>query len=95
MEDYGSDFITITDEDGNEFELEVLAEVEYQGKTYYAVTPAVPVDAEEEEGELEISLLRSDEEDGEEVLSAIDDEEELNAVYDIVMDSLYDDEEEE
>ena len=31
MEDFGSDFITITDEDGVEYELEVLTELEYQG----------------------------------------------------------------
>ena len=30
-EEYGSDFISITDEDGKEDELEVLAELEYEG----------------------------------------------------------------
>ena len=51
-DEYGSDFITITDEDGVEYELEVLAELEYQGKTYLAVVPA----AEQEDEELEVSL---------------------------------------
>ena len=37
---YGSDFITISDEDGQEFELEVLTELEYNGFTYLAVIPA-------------------------------------------------------
>ena len=32
MEDrYGSDFITIVDEDGKEYELEVLSTLEYNG----------------------------------------------------------------
>ena len=37
---YGSDFMTIMDEDGTEFELEVLSTIEYNGATYLAVIPA-------------------------------------------------------
>ena len=52
--------------------------------------------AEEEEPEdLEVSLLRADEEDGEPILSAITDTEELEAVYQLIMDQLYEDEEDE
>lgn len=40
-EEYGADFITITDEDGNEFELEHLETIEYNGQTYMAFFPAV------------------------------------------------------
>lgn len=96
MEEYGSDFITITDEDGTEFELEVLAELEYEGKKYIAVIPAIPEDeAEDAEGDLEVSILREDEEDGEPFLAAIEDEAELNAVYDLMMETLYEDEDED
>lgn len=35
-DDYGSDFITVTDEDGNDFELEHLGTLEYKGSTYMA-----------------------------------------------------------
>ena len=66
MEDFGSDFITITDEDGVEYELEVLTELEYQGKSYLAVIPVSEAEADAEE--LEVSILRSDEEDGEPIL---------------------------
>ena len=31
---FGSDFMTIIDEDGTEFELEVLTTIEYNGETY-------------------------------------------------------------
>ena len=31
---YGSDFMTIVDEDGTEYELEVLTTLEYNGATY-------------------------------------------------------------
>ena len=89
MEDqYGSDFITIVDEDGKEYELEVLSTLEYNGETYMAVIPA---DAGEEGAELslEVRILKSTEEDGEPLLTAIEDEEELRAVYDLIMEELY------
>lgn len=94
MEDqYGSDFITIVDEDGTEYELEVLSTLEYNGETYMAVVPA-STGEEGEELQLEVSILKSTEEDGEPLLTAIEDEEELKAVYDLIMDELYEDEEE-
>ena len=89
MEDqYGSDYITIEDEDGVEYELEVLTTLDYNGSTYLAVVPADSGDAEN----LEVSILKSVEEDGEEILCAIEDEEELETVYGLIMDSLYEEE---
>ena len=91
MEDqYGSDFITIVDEDGTEFELEVLTTLEYNGAEYLAVIPAC---AEEEE-DLEVSILKNVDEDGESILCAIEDEGELQAVYNLIMDQLYEEDEE-
>lgn len=87
-DEYGSDFITIVDEDGTEYELEVLTTVEYNGESYMAVIPA---DGENQLN-LEVSILKSSEEDGEPILSAIEDENELKAVYDLIMDSLYEEE---
>ena len=89
---YGSDYMTIVDEDGTEFELEVLSTLEYNGFTYLAVVPAVDAD---EDVDLEVSILKSVEEDGEPILCAIEDEEELKAVYDLIMDELYAEDEEE
>ena len=87
MEDqFGSDFITIVDEDGTEYELEVLSTLEYDGNTYLAVIPA---GESADEFQLEVSILKSVEEDGEPILCAIEDEEELRSVYDLIMDSLY------
>ena len=88
---YGSDFMTIVDEDGTEFELEVLSTLEYDGNTYLAVIPAGAEDSED----LEVSILKSVEEDGEPILCAIDSEEELQAVYDLIMDELYAEDEED
>lgn len=92
MEDmYGSDFMTIVDEDGTEYELEVLSTLEYNGCQYLAVIPA----ADDEDGEdLEVSILKNVEEDGEMILCAIEDEKELQSVYDLIMEQLYAEDEE-
>lgn len=89
--EYGSDFMTIVDEDGTEYELEILSTLEYNGETYLAVTPA----GAEEVQDLEVSILKSVEEDGEPILCAIEDEEELEAVYSLIMDQLYEEEDED
>ena len=92
-DNFGSDFLTIVDEDGTEFELEVLSTLEYNGETYMAVIPAV--DAQEQSEELEVSILKSVEEDGEPILCAIEDEKELETVYQLIMDQLYEEDEAE
>lgn len=88
-DEYGSDFITIVDEDGTEYELEVLSTLEYNGQNYLAVIPA---DGEEHES-IDVSILKSVEEDGEPILCAIEDDAELEAVYSLMMDSLYEEDE--
>lgn len=100
-EEFGPDFITITDEDGNEFELEHLDTLEYNGQTYMAFFPAVQgedgdelvedIDLDEEYG---LIILKVVEADGEEQLSTLDSEEELELVYQQFMDTLFADEEE-
>ncbi len=87
---YGSDFMTIVDEDGEEYELEILSTVEYNGQTYMAVIPA----GYEEDADPEVSILKSVEEDGEPILCAIEDEQELEEVYNYIMDKLYEEAEE-
>jgi uncharacterized protein YrzB (UPF0473 family) len=86
MEDlFGSDFMTIVDEDGEEYELEVLSSLEYSGSTYLAVIPA----GLDEGTDPEVSILKSVEEDGEAILCAVEDEKELETVYNLIMDQLY------
>lgn len=84
---YGSDFITISDEDGTEYELEVLSSIEYNGATYLAVIPA-----DLDQLAPEVTIVKSVEEDGEEILCVVEDAQELQAVNDLLMDSLYEDE---
>ena len=87
-DEYGSDFISITDEDGKEYELEVLAELEYEGSKYLALVPA----DDDGEEDLEVSILKAVDENGEEILVTIDDDDELEAVYSALMDLMYEDE---
>lgn len=87
--EYGSDFMTIVDEDGTEYELEVLSSIEYNGNTYLAVAPA----GTEEDEQVEVSILKSVEEDGEPILCAIEDDDELETVYSLIMDQLYEEDE--
>ena len=87
MDQYGSDFITIVDEDNTEYELEVLTTLDYNGTTYLAVIPAEDHLSEQE---MEVSILKSVEENGEPILCAIEDDQELETVYALIMDSLYD-----
>lgn len=91
-EEYGPDFITLTDDEGNEFELEHLGTLEYNGSTYMSFVPA---DMDEDDEDFGLILLKVVEKDGEELLADIDDEDELNAVYEQFMDVLFEDEEED
>lgn len=90
-DEYGSDFISIVDESGTEYELEVLSTLEYNGSTYLAVTFA---DDKKSEA-MDVMILKSVDEDGENILYAIEDDLELETVYRLIMDSLYEEEEED
>ena len=87
MDQYGSDFITIVDENDTEYELEVLTTLDYNGATYLAVIPAEDHLSDQE---MEVSILKSVEENCEPILCAIEDDQELETVYALIMDSLYD-----
>lgn len=82
---YGSDFISITHEDGTQYELEVLTRVEFNGSQYLAV-----ISAEEEDSAVpSIVILKAVDENGEEILCTIEDAQELEAVDQLIMDQLY------
>ena len=91
-EAFGSDYLTIEDEDGNEFELEVLDEFELDGQSYLA---ALPADMDEDDPDFGIVLLKIIEENGEELFGSIDDDDELDKVYDYYMQEVFADEDED
>lgn len=92
-EEYGPNFITLTDEDGNDIELEYVDALEWNGVTYMAFFPTVAEDAEEDEEEYGLIILKSEMENGEETLVTIEDEDELNTVYEKFMEQILEDEE--
>lgn len=92
-EEFGPNFITLTDEDGNEIELEYVDAIEVNGQTYMAFFPTVDDEADEAAAEeFGLVILKSITENGEELLSTLDSDEELNRVYDLFMEQLMDDE---
>ena len=89
-EDFGPTFLTVTDEDGEEITLEYVDSLEYQGVTYTAFFPAEVEGEEASEDEYGLVILKTVVEDGEEILSTPDSDEELGAVYDLFMEQLAD-----
>ena len=101
-EEFGPDFITVTDEDGNEFELEHLDTLEYNGNVYMAFFPAVEgeegddgeiTDVDVDDEEYGMVIMKVIEENGEELFSTLDSEEEEVEVYEQFMERLFADEE--
>lgn len=94
-EDFGPTFITVTDEDGQEIVLEFVSTMEYNGQQYQAFFPAETEDEELNEEDTGLVILKVIHEDGEDLLSTPDTEEEAEAVYQLFMEELFDDEDEE
>ena len=94
-EEFGPNFVTLTDDEGNDVELEYVEALEFNGTTYMAFFPEMEEDSEEEENEEEYGLviLKSQMENGEEFLVTVDDEEEIEKVYDLFMEQILSDEE--
>lgn len=92
-EDFGANFITLTDDEGNEFVLEYVDALEKDGVTYMAFFPAVEDEADEESEDYGLVILKSVVENGEELLATVDGEAELDAVYELFMEQIMADEE--
>ena len=94
-DEFGPNFVTLTNDEGNDIELEYVDALEHNGTTYMAFFPVVEEDSEDEENEEEYGLviLKSQMENGEEFLVTIDDEEEIDKVYDLFMEQILSDEE--
>ena len=92
-EDFGPNFITVTDEDGNEIVLEYVDALEHNGVTYMAFFPADDGEEGEENEDYGLVIMKQITENGEEYLSTPDSDEELNEVYELFMEQIFEDEE--
>ena len=96
--DMQPDLYTLVDEEGQEQMFELLDSLEYEGETYYALTPYLE-DAEAilaDDGE--VVILKSTYEDNEEVLVSVDDDELFDKLGDMFMDrfaELFEDDDDE
>ena len=77
----GDEYYTLTDEDGNQLQFELLAKAEIKGTQYYAFAPAEQADGDED-GICEYTILKSVVENGEEMLISIDDDDEFDDAAD-------------
>ena len=92
---FGGDYITIADEEGNEFELEILDVLDLDGESYTVFVPADIENMDVNDPDYGLIFLRNREENGEEFFDSIDDDEELNRVYEayqMIMDAEDDEE---
>ena len=87
-EEFGPTFITVTDEDGNEIALEFIDALEYNGQMYQAFFPA-ETEEDEDNPDNGLVILKVIHEDGEDLLSTLDSDEELEAVDELFMESLF------
>ena len=76
-----NDYFTLTDEEGNELEFEVIAQCERDGEKYFAMIP-VENEKNNDSDICEYIILKLAEEDGEEVLVTVDDDDELDDIAD-------------
>lgn len=88
--DYNPDLISLTDDDGNEFNFEVLDAIETDTGRYLALLPTFddPQKMLEDSGELVI--VKVGEEDGEEYYYEIEDDDEYETVADAFVERLED-----
>jgi len=84
-EEFGNDLVTITDEDGNVYALEHVDTLEIDEIFYMAF---LPTDINEDDDEFGLVILKVIEEDGEEILTTIDDEVLLEDIYNQFLERL-------
>jgi len=85
-------YVDLTDEEGNNFKLEIVGDVEYEGELYRVF---LPTDMDEEDPDYGFIILKSVMNGDEELLDSVDDEELLEKVYAVYMEEVFGDEEEE
>ena len=82
-EEYGNDFVTIIDDEGNEFELELLDTIDYNGESFAAFLPTDMDEAAPDYGLIILSVVND--ENGDELFESIDDDDKLQQVYEMFM----------
>lgn len=82
---FNEEIYTLTDDEGNENQFELIGSQEIDGNTYLAL---IPIDGDEDEY---VILKVEKDETGEEMLVTIDDDDEFDRVADFFDDELFED----
>lgn len=77
------DIITLTDENGNDVEFLLLDVVEYNNDDYMVMIPLDDEEIEDDDEQDEVVILKVIREGDEETYSGVEDEDVLNAVFEI------------
>ena len=85
---YGSDFISISDDEGNNYELEHLDTIELNGTFYLAF---LPTDIDENDENYGIIILKQEKDE----YLVVPPDDELELAYEKFMERLFNDEEDE
>ena len=79
MNEYTPELFELIDDEGNKKNFELIDAAEINGEQYYCMVPAVE-DEDFLNSDCDIVILKTIEEDGEEILASIDDDEEFDKV---------------
>ena len=82
------EIFTLTDEEGNEHEFELMDVMEENGTVYYALVPYTEEPDAMIEEDTELVILKVGEENGEEFLATIDNDDEYERIGNIFIDRI-------
>jgi len=99
--EFDANLVSLLDDEGNEYEFEIIEELDYEDKHYYALMPLFEIPDEDDMENVYMIFEDLLDENGEPQLAEIDDEELLDTLaglfeekFDLTM-SEFDDEDEE
>lgn len=85
---YNPEIFTLTDEEGNEHEFELMDVMELDGTTYYALVPYTEDPEAALAEDTELVILKGGEEDGVDFLTTIDNDEEYDRIGNIFLERI-------
>ena len=88
--DFGPDYVTLTDENGEEETFELVDTMDHNGCTYVALLTTADDPEKYLNSDGSLVLLKITEEEGEEILVGIEDDDEYEMVSDLFMSRLAD-----
>ena len=89
MNEYTPDLFELIDEQGNKKKFELIDAMEIEDEQYFALVPSAEDDDYLNE-DCDLVILKTIEEDGEEILASIDDDEEFDRVSAAFLERLQD-----